>query len=148
MIRDLIKNLPKCEIPKRYGWKDRDAIDLKDLGFNNVCDCLNKKYTRECEPFPQDFDAMLLYRILGGYLEHKWVHKIIRVNPSKIILGQRYIKRSRLLELLDEPNDEPIRAVQIGEYRIIHDGHHRLALKSLRKSKIYAKLKTYYYEEP
>jgi hypothetical protein len=147
MIRDMIETLPKCKIPKQYGWKDRDAVDLKDLGFINISDCLNKRYTRDCDPFPQDFDSMLMYRILGGHLKYKWVHKIIEVDVDRIILGQRYVKRNRLLELLDEPNEEPIRGVQIGDYRIIHDGHHRLALKRLRKSRIYAKLKTYYYED-
>lgn len=147
MLKDLIQNFPKCEIPKRYGWKDRDAINLSDIGFPNICDCLNKKYTRDCEPFPSDFDSMLLYRILGGHLQFKQVHSMMAIDPTKIILGQRFIKRSRLLELIDEPNSQPIRAVKVGEYVVIHDGHHRLALKYLRKARIYAKIKTYGYYE-
>lgn len=145
MIRELIENLPKCEIPERYGWKDRDAIDLADIGFPNICDCLNKKYTRNCEPFPADFNSMLLYRILGGHLTFKTVHTMMKIDPTKIILGQRYIKRSRLLELVDEPNVEPIRSVKIDNYVIVHDGHHRLALKYLRKARIYAKMKHWNY---
>lgn len=147
MIKQLIANLPQCEIPRRYGWRDRDAIDLKDIGYTNVCDCLNKAYTRECDPFPQDFDSMLLYRILGGYLKFRWKHAFLDTDPTRIILGQRYVKRSRLLELLDKPNSTPIRGVKIGDYTIVHDGHHRVALKHLRKSRVYARIKEYYYDD-
>jgi hypothetical protein len=146
-IRDKIDKLTPCELPKRYGWKDRGGIDLKELGFIYTSDCLNKKYTRECDPFPPDFDSMLLYRILGGHLKYKWQHAFIDVDPERLILGQRYVKRSRLLSLLEEPNVEPIRGVQIGRHIIIHDGHHRLALKRLRNSKVYARIKVYHYDD-
>lgn len=137
--RDYIESLPVYEMPKKYGWRYNDALSVEDIGFPYVSDCLHKKYTNESENFPPEFDTSLLYRLFYRRAKTKTRYGFIDIDPKRIIMGQRYIGKGRLLQILEDSNPEPIVMSKIGDFHINRNGHHRLCLNFIRKRRAYVK---------
>jgi len=131
-----IEALPTYKIPERYKWSRKVALDLEDIGFVNICDCLNKQKLETIGEPPADFDMDLFKK----KKIKRVVWSFIKIEPEYFICGQRYLDKARLLEILVDPNPEHVRMLKVGKYIVCQDGHHRAAKKYLKNQRVYTKL--------